>query len=438
MEDWVVSGSLALCATMALMLLSMPVAFSFLLVSLGGMYLVAGGAGAVQVIANASVSVTHFAFLPIPLFLLMGELFFHSGVASKVFNAIDMLIGGMRGRLSYLTIFGGTGFAALTGTSMGNTAMLGSLLVPEMTERGYKKYMSLGPILGVGGLAILIPPSSLGVLLGSLARIDIGRLLIAGVMPGLILAVLYLVLIYGMTKIDPGGAPDHAGGVYPIKTKMKVIVTHIVPMCGIICTVIGLILFGIATPTESAAFGVLGILVVASGFGGLTLQAISKSLRGTLKVTGMLLLIVIASSTFSQLLAFSGVTSGIISLVNGLGWPPLMMMVAMFGILLFMGMFMEQVSIMMLTIPIFFPVAHALGFDLIWFGVVMLLALEMSGITPPFGLNLFVLLGVAPKETSMKDVALSGAPFLFCGLLLFLLMIFFPSIALFLPSLMGG
>ena len=140
----------------------------------------------------------------------------------------------------------------------------------------------------------------------------------------------------------------------------------------------------------------------------------------------------------SQLLAFSGATSGMISVVNGLEWSPVMVISAMFAILLFMGMFMEQVSIMMLTIPIFFPVAHALGFDLIWFGIIMLLALEMSGITPPFGLNLFVLLGVAPAGTTMKEVAVSGFPYLFCGLLLFVFMVLFPSIALFLPSLMGG
>ena len=438
MDDWVISGALALGTTIALMLLSMPVAFSFLLVSFAGMFLLSGPAGVTQVAANASVAVTHFAFLPIPLFLLMGELFFHAGVASKVFDAIDMLIGRMRGRLSYLTIFGGTAFAALTGTSMANTAMLGSLLVPEMTERGYKKYMSLGPILGVGGLAILIPPSGLGVLLGSLARIDIGRLLIAGILPGLILAVLYLILIYIMTRWDPEAVPDHAGEIQPLRTKIRVIITHLMPMCVIIFMVIGLILLGIATPTESAAFGVLGVLVVAAGFRGLSWAAIYKSLRGTLKVTGMVLLIVIASSTFSQLLAFSGATSGMISVVNGLEWSPVMVISAMFAILLFMGMFMEQVSIMMLTIPIFFPVAHALGFDLIWFGIIMLLALEMSGITPPFGLNLFVLLGVAPAGTTMKEVAVSGFPYLLCGLLLFVFMVLFPSIALFLPSLMGG
>lgn len=436
MLEWYVAGGLALGSIILLMFLSMPVAFAFLLVSFGGMYLLSGFAGVAQVTANASVSITHFVFLPIPLFLLMGELFFHAGIAKKVFDAIDILIGRMRGRLSYLTVFGGTTFAALTGTSMGNTAMLGSLLVPEMTKRGYSKYMSMGPVLGVGGLAILIPPSSLGVLLGSLAKIDIGRLLIAGVVPGLVLAGLYLLLIFVIARLFPDSVPGAETETHSWATKLRVIVTHILPLSVIIFMVIGLILLGIATPTESAAFGVLGVLIIAWAFGGLTFEAIRKSLTGTVKVSCMVLLIVMASSTFSQLLAFSGATSGMISAVAGLELTPVMLIVAMFLILLFMGMFMDQVSIMMLTIPIFFPIANALGFDLIWFGIIMLLALEMSGITPPFGLNLFVLLGVAPKGTTMTDVATAGFPYLLCGLLLFVMLVAVPDVALYLPSLM--
>lgn len=436
MPEWYISGGLALGSILFLMFLSMPVAFAFLLVSFAGMFWLAEGAGTTQVIANASVAVTHFVFLPIPLFLLMGELFFNAGVAQKVFDAVDTLIGCMRGRLSYVTIFGGTTFAALTGTSMGNTAMLGSLLVPEMTRRGYKKSMSMGPILGVGGLAILIPPSGLGVLLGSLAKIDIGRLLIAGVVPGLVLALLYLVLIYLKIRINPECVPDDVPAERDFCSKLRIFVTHILPLTVIIFMVIGLILLGIATPTESAAFGVLGVLIVAYFFGGLTFEAVGKSLLGTVKVTTMILLIVVASSTFSQVLAFSGATSGMIGAVSALELSPLMVIVMMFAILLFMGMFMDQASIMMLTIPIFFPIAQVQGFDLIWFGIVMLLALEMSGVTPPFGLNLFVMLGVAPKGTTMAEVAKSGLPYLGCGLLLFVLMVLEPRIALYLPSLM--
>lgn len=437
MFEWYIAGGLALGSILFLMFLSMPVAFAFLFVSFAGMYVLAGTAGVSQVIANASVAVTHFVFLPIPLFLLMGELFFNAGVAQRVFDAVDMLIGRMRGRLSYVTVFGGTTFAALTGTSMGNTAMLGSLLVPEMDRRGYKKHMSMGPILGVGGLAILIPPSSLGVLLGSLAKIDIGRLLIAGVLPGLVLALLYLAMIFLKIRIDPNCVPEDNPTPHSLSEKVKVFFTHVVPLGVIIFMVIGLILLGIATPTESAAFGVLGVLIVAWVFGGLSWQAIFKSLEGTVKVTCMILLIVAASSTFSQVLAFSGATSGMISAVSDLDLTPIMVIVVMFAILLFMGMFMDQASIMMLTIPIFFPIAQAQGFDLIWFGIVMLLALEMSGVTPPFGLNLFVMLGVAPKGTTMPEVAKAAMPYLGCGLFLFVMLIWLPDIALFLPSLMN-
>lgn len=437
MPEWYISGAMALGAILVLMFLSMPVAFAFLLVSFGGMYWLAGLSGVSQVIANASVSVTHFVFLPIPLFLLMGELFFNTGIARRVFDAVDLLIGRMRGRLSYVTVFGGTTFAALTGTSMGNTAMLGSLLVPEMTRRGYRKSMSMGPILGVGGLAILIPPSSLGVLLGSLAKIDIGQLLVAGVLPGLVLAALYLALIFLRIRLDPNCVPEDTPTPVSATARLRVFCTHILPLSVIIFMVIGLILLGVATPTESAAFGVLGVLLLAAAFGGLNRETIATSLRGTVKVTGMILLIVVASSTFSQVLAFSGATSGMIRAVSGMELTPVMVVVAIFAILLFMGMFMDQASIMMLTIPIFFPIAQAQGFDLIWFGIVMLLALEMSGVTPPFGLNLFVMLGVAPEGTTMAEVAKSALPYLGCGLLLFVLLLVAPGTALYLPSLMA-
>ena len=437
MPEWYVSGGVALGAILVLMFLSMPVAFAFLLVSFGGMFWLSGTAGVSQVAANASVAVTHFVFLPIPLFLLMGELFFNAGVARKVFDAVDMLIGRMRGRLSYVTIVGGTTFAALTGTSMGNTAMLGSLLVPEMKSRGYKNHMSMGPILGVGGLAILIPPSGLAVLLGSLAKIDIGRILIAGVLPGLVLAAMYLILIFVMIRLDPSSVPEDHPEEHSLREKLWVIATHIMPLSVIVFMVIGLILLGVATPTESAAFGVLGVLIVAYFFGGLTFDAIFKSLKGTVKVTGMILLIVAASSTFSQVLAFSGATSGMIRAVSAVEFSPIMVIAVMFAILLFMGMFMDQASIMMLTIPIFFPIASAQGFDLIWFGIIMLLALEMSGVTPPFGLNLFIMMGVAPKGTRMVEVAMAALPYLGCGLLLFAFLVMEPDIALYLPSLMN-
>ena len=199
--------------------------------------------------------------------------------------------------------------------------------------------------------------------------------------------------------------------------------------------VIGLILLGIATPSEAAAFGVLGVLILAVAFRSLTWNSIKNSLSGTLRVTVMVMFVVIASSTFSQILAISGATAGLVGWVSGLDVSPTVILIAMFLLLLIMGMFMDQVSIMLLTVPIFFPLAQSLGFDLIWFGIVVLLSLEISGVTPPFGLGLFVMLGVAPKGTTLGDVSKAVLPFVGCDILCFVLLTLFPTIALFLPNL---
>ncbi|MCY4549548.1 MAG: TRAP transporter large permease [Defluviicoccus sp.] len=436
--EWYQSGALVVGLLLVFMALSIPVAIAFFAVSIIGMLVFIGGeAGLAQIAANVTSSVTLFVFVPIPLFLLMGELFFHTGLAVRVFDAFDALFGRLPGRLSYLTVAGGTVFAALTGTSMGSTAMLGALMVPEMTRRGYKRYMSMGPILGTGGLAIIIPPSGLAVLLGSIAKIDIGKLLIAGVLPGLILALLYAAMIYLQVRLDPDAAPHYDVETVPWRTRLRLLATHLLPMGVVIFMVIGLMILGVATPSESAAFGVLGVLILAVAFRSLTLQAIVASLRGALRVTAMVLFVVMASSTFSQILAISGATSGLTAWVASVDAAPLLVLVAMFLILLTMGMLMDQVSIMLITIPIFFPLAQSLGFDLIWFAIVMLLALEISGVTPPFGLGLFVMLGVAPRGTTLWEVARAAVPFVGCDLVLFALLIAFPPIAVYLPGLMS-
>ena len=434
---WYEAGALLMGLVVGFMLLGMPVAFAFLGVSAIGMTLYMGfETGLKQLSANATNAVTVFVLVPVPLFLLMGELFFRTGLAGRVFDAFDRLFGRLPGRLSYLTVAGGTMFATLTGASMASTAMLGALMLPEMAKRGYKKHVAMGPILGTGGLAMIIPPSGLAVLLGSMARIDIGKLLIAGVLPGLLLAAMYVGVIYVQVRIDPDAAPQYAVESASLGEKLRLIATNILPMGVIIFMVIGLILLGVATPSESAAFGVLGVLFLAAAFGTLSVEAIRASLLNALKVTAMVFLIITGSSTFSQILALSGASSGMVRWSTGLEIEPILLLLVMFGILLFLGMLMEQVSIMMLTIPIFFPLAQALGYDLIWFGVIMLLALEISLATPPFGLGLFVLMGVAPKGTTLLDVAVAALPYVGCAILLVLILIAVPEIATLLPGLM--
>lgn len=425
-----------LLGTIAVLLaLGMPVAIAFLAACILGAFLFMGGErGVTQLLSNGLGGLTSYALVPIPLFLLMGELFFHTGLGNRMFSTIDRLLGRLPGRLSYVTVLGGTGFATMSGSSMGSTALMGSLMVPEMNRRGYKKHMSLGPILGTGGLAIIIPPSALAVLLATLARVDIAALLIAGIIPGLILAGMYLVTIFIQTRIDPTAAPAYGVPAIPLRAKLFLVLRDVVPMVGLMIGIVLLMLHGFATPSEAAAFGALGVLVLAAAFRALSVKALVASVTGALRVTLMAYLIVFGSATFSQLLAFSGASRGLIGWATSFDLAPLAMLLAMFAVLLVLGMFMEQISMMLLTVPIFFPLAIQLGFDPIWFALIMLLALEISFTTPPFGLLLFVMKGVAPPSTTMRDIYMAAFPFIGCSLVLVGLLVAFPGLALWLPG----
>ncbi len=442
--EWYEALVLLLGMILFFMALGIPVALAFLAANMIGAVYFMGGRGPIdvqmergigQLANNAIPTITSFNLMPVPMFLLMGEIFFHTGLANRMFSAVDRLMGKLPARLSFVTVAGGTAFATLSGSSMGSTALLGTLMVPEMQKRGYKKHMAIGPILGTGGLAMLIPPSALAVLLGTLAELDIGALLIAGVLPGLLLAIFYAILILGMATFDPKAAPSYEVEGSSWGEKLRLLSTDVLPMLSIVIGVILVIMLGIATPSESAAFGCLGVILLAALYRSLTWEGIVKSVTGALKVTTMALLIIFGSATFSALLAFSGASSGLINWATAFNLDATTMLLVMFLILLVLGMFMDQLSMMLLTVPIFFPLAETLGFDLIWFGVIILLALEISFTTPPFGLLLFVMKGVSAPGTTMRDIYIAALPFMACSILLVILLIFFPGIALWLPSL---
>ncbi len=477
---WILAALLG--SILALMFIGFPVGIAFVLVNTVAAFFLFGRFGdfdrnleasVFQLTDNAFANMANFAIVPIPMFVLMGELFFHTGLANRMFNAVEKLMGRVPARLSYVTVAGGTAFATLSGSSMGSTALLGTLMVPEMTRRGYKKSMSIGPILGTGGLAMLIPPSALAVLLGTLAEIDIGRLLIAGILPGLILAALYAALIFVRATLDPEAAPAYDPGYVPWGARARMFLVDVVPMVSIIAMVILLIMSGVATPSESAAYGSVGVIVLATAylfvvpllrgaaatvFGGDAeagrrafaeargfwrdfSAALWKSLWGSCRVTVIALLILFGSSLFSNVLAASQASVQLIEWVIGFGLSGYAMLLIMFGILLVLGMFMDQLAMMLLTVPIFFPIVEGIDFGLasdmkpIWFGVIMLLAMEISFTTPPFGLLLFVMQGVAPPGTRFSEICVAALPFMACAILVAALIIVFPPIATWLPGL---
>jgi len=433
--EWYWAAALLFGLGVGLMMLGVPVAIAFFATNLVAAVMFMGGAaGIVQVINNGFGAMTSFALVPIPMFLLMGELFFHTGLANRCFNAADKLLGNVPARLSFVTLIGGTAFAGPAGSSMGSCALLGSLMVPEMVRRGYSKYLSIGPIMGVGGLAVIIPPSALTVLLATLGRTDVADLLIAGIIPGFLLALMYGVLIYAWTVFDPAAAPQDRAPFVSRREKVKLIFVDVIPMVAIIVFSVLIMIVGWCTPTEAAALGALSVIVLAACYGAMTWKAFLKSLDGALRVTVMAFLIIFGSATFAQVLAFTGASSGLMNWALGFKVTPFGMLLIMIGVIFFLGCFMDQLSMMLLTAPIFFPLAKTLGFDLTWFGLIMLLALEIGYTTPPFGLLLFVMKGVAPPGTTMKDIYLAGMPFIACVLLLIGLIIIFPPLATWLPA----
>ena len=414
----------------------LPVFLAFTVVDVLGIYFLWGGAaGLGQLIHSIFSSISTFVLLPVPLFVLMGDLLFYSGAFITALDTLDKWMGRIPGRLCLLSVSGATLFSTLSGSSMGTTAMLGSLLLPEMEKRGYHKKISIGACMS-GSLAMIIPPSALAVVLGALAEISIGKLLISGVLPGFMIATMYITYIILRCTLQPGIAPPYSPEKVPWSVKIGALTKHVLPFGSIIVVVTGLIFAGLATPTESAGMGVLTTALLIVLYKKMNREVMKKSVDATLRITVMMFMILTGSTAFSQILAFTGASRGLVELVVSFDLTPLLIIVVMQALIVVLGTFMEQVSIMMITFPIFMPLVRALEFDPVWFGLLTLINMQIGMTTPPFGLCLFVMKGVAPPGTTMLDIYKSIAPFIIIDLFAMLVIMFFPSIALILPDLM--
>lgn len=419
-----------------LIVVGMPVAFAFLGVNLGAIYILQGGGRAFHsLVLSMYDAVSSFTLLPIALFVLMGEILWHSNLAFKALDVLDKLLGRLTGRLSILTVATGTMFSSLSGSTMANTALLGTMLLPEMQRRGYKSPMSIGPIIGSGGLAMMIPPSSLAVILAAVAKLSIGKILIGALIPGLIMAVLYLGYIIVRCRLQPHLTPAYDLQPVPMREKLIGVVKYLLPLGVIVFLVTGVIVIGVATPTEAAALGCFGSMVMAAAYGGLTLESLRKAVTGTVQISVMMLAILASALAFSQVLAYSGASRDMLEYVLTLAIEPLIVVILMQLVVLILGMFMEQVAIMLIMLPIYIPVINALGLDPIWYGVLMLINLQMALTTPPFGMLLFVMKGVAPKGTTMREIYMAGMPFLACDAVALTIVLFVPATVTFLPGL---
>ncbi|MFC2067601.1 TRAP transporter large permease subunit [Chloroflexota bacterium] len=435
--DWQLAFLLLVGCLILLMVTGIPICVTFMLVNvIGALIFMGGSIGLEQLIISLDTALTTFVLIPLSLFILMGEVMFHSGIAPRMIDTLDKWVGRLPGRLGVMAVFAGTLFATLTGSSSGSVAMMGSVLTPEMEKRGYKKPMSLGPIIGSGGLAVMIPPSGLPILIGALGEISIGAILMGIIIPGLLMATLYMSYIILRCWLQPSIAPAYEVISPPLLNKVVATARYILPIGFIIFMVTGLILLGVATPTEAAATGAMGTFILAAIYGRMKWQVMKKAVMSTVNIAVMIFMIIVGAIAFGHNLGFAGVSRGLIEFAIGLPVAPIVILITMLLMVVVMGMFMDAASIIMISVPLFMPVVHSLGFNTVWLAVLLLICIETGVTTPPFGTSLFVMKGVAPAGTKMGDIIRSGLPFLGCDLTAIALIILFPVIALWLPGIL--
>ena len=429
------SGGLAIL--LAAFMTGAPIFIAFLVINIAGVLLVLGQPG-FGMVANSIFETTNIAALSaIPLFILMGELLFRSGSIDILFDSVDKLVGKVRGRQYVLCIVLSTIFGALSGAAMGVAAMMARTLYPGMIERNYDSRLSTGAILAGASLAPIIPPSVLVIIIGTLADVSIAGLLIAGIVPGLMLSGMFLIYIFARVRANPGLAPYGDSDTAPEVSlwEMVVAVLRVLPFAIIIFCVMGFILLGVATPSESAATGVLGALLTAVYYRKLNWKMISESVASAAFITSMILVIMASSKMFSQLLAFTGSTRELTSLIVTLNFEPYAMLFIMMLIPFIICMFIDQIALMLVVIPIYQPLLGMLGFDPIWFWLIMLLNVTVGGITPPFGYTMFAFKGSAP-HVPLKDIFSATWPFVGIFLVGMVVIAAFPPLATWLPGLL--
>lgn len=435
--EWYWALAILLGGAVGLLLLGLPVVFAFFAANLAGAwFFMRGEVGLSLIPIEYALSIAQFSLVPVALFILMGEILFQTGVAFRSINAIDKLISGVPGRLSIVSIAGGSVFSSLSGSTIANTAVLGNLLLPDMLKRGYHPTLALGPIMAVGGIAMLIPPSSLAVLLASLAERSITDLLLAGVVPGILMLVLFVLYVVVRCKLNPSLAPKFEEERPTGWARWKPLFVDVMPLFTIFAVVVGSIFFRIAAPEEAAALGCIAAVAVSAAYRRLTWASLKEALRETAKINVMLLFIIAGSMTFAQVLQISGATSGVLELISSISFNQFAAMAVMMLLLLFLGCFLDQISMILLTLPFFLPIADSLGMNSTWLMVMMLIAMEISLLTPPFGLLLFVMKGVAPSDIKITQIYRAAIPFILLELSVMALLIAFPIVALWLPGML--
>jgi C4-dicarboxylate transporter DctM subunit len=412
---------------------NMPVGFVMGLVGLGGFIYVKGLGPGLNLLASDVFEIfSSYGLTVIPLFVLMGQLSFQSGISRRLFEAAYVLLGNRKGSLAMATIGTCAGFSAISGSTNATAATMATVALPEMKRYGYNMGLATGTVAAGGSLGILIPPSTVFIVYGILTEQSIGKLFMAGILPGILLTFLFMAAIYIVVTLNPSLAPE--GPKTCFKEKISSFI-GILETLFLFFIVMGGIFFGIFTPTEAAAIGAFATLAMAIVRRQISWRGFIKALTATTQTSCMVMIIVAGATIFGHFMAVTRVPFELSAWAGNLPLPGSLIMIIIILIYILGGCFMDSFALITLTVPIFAPLAETLGFDLIWFGVVIVLIGEMGVITPPVGINVYVVHGIArdvPLETIFKGVIPLLAALIICNILLLL----FPEIALFLPNLM--
>ena len=426
------AGSLGIAVMVFLMILGMPIAFTMILVGFLGFSCLTSLDGGLFLLGDSFYyQFTSYTMLVIPLFVFMGEIAFHSGISKRIYRTAHAWMGFIPGGLAVATIGACAGFSAICGSSTATAATMGTVGLPEMRKHDYDPSFATGTVAAGGTLGILIPPSIVLIVYGIQTELSIGKLFIAGILPGVLLSILFISVILTMCIIDPSlGTPAPKSS---FKEKVKSL-SGTMEMVLLFLLVIGGLLIGWFTPTEAAGIGAAGAIIIGLVKRSLSWDGFKKALLGTTRTSSMVLLILASAMIFSRFLTISGLPQALAAWVGGLNASPYIILLCIMGIYLLGGCVMDPLSFLIITINIFFPIVLKAGFDPIWFGVIIVILLEAGAITPPVGINVYVIKGIA-HDVDLHTIFKGIFPFLGAIILGLIILTMFPGIVLFLPGL---
>jgi C4-dicarboxylate transporter DctM subunit len=433
MGVWETAG-LGFLAMFGLMMIGVPIAFAMLIAGAGGIWIVFGERVAFGILGQLPfTSTTSYELSVVPMFILMGVLVTRAGMSEDLYRLCNAHLGHRRGGLAMATVVACGGFAAVCGSSIATAATMAKVAMPEMRRYRYADTLASGAIAAGGTLGILIPPSVIMVMYGIATGTDIGQLFVAGILPGLLAIGLYLVAVRVVVARDPATGP---AGDRATSAEKRAGLLRVGPVVALFVMIIGGIYAGVFTPTEAAGVGAFGAFLFAILRRTLTPRIMLDSLIETVKTSAALFVVLIGALIFSNFMNLIGLPRALSALVGDSGLSPLTVILFIFVIYLILGCFMESLSMVLLTVPIFFPVVTQLGYDPIWFGIFVVMATELSLITPPVGLNLFVIQGVI-KDVPLATIYRGILPFVAADVVRVGIIVALPGLITFLPALMA-